>query len=595
MLDTFVERQTRTLRGNQILIGIRLLLATLALTVLIIHEFQIAEAAHDAHSTHPISTIEASEPPLYFRPPGVVAIIVCALTLLYVPIARTSESNPSHAPKLAFVQIFVDIFLISALIWNTGGVDSQFVVLYLISICSAAFVLKWNVSIMAAAAAATLFSLVTLLYSIDIIPETFRMQVTLVQLAKYHHLTILDFVRLLLLPICAFFLTGLLAGTLAERLAVARLLHDEILEGIGEGVLVLDNQLNSLYHNSEFKRLLMLDKAAPSASLLQLLGPAVNELARESLAERSPRRTDLIHRRADKSAVPLGIRFVPIIEQNRHATRGLMVVLDDITAEKKMEEFLKHRQRIETMGQISATIAHEIRNPLASIRGAVQEIGRAVQIPESKKVLIDIVLSESDRLDQIITDFLRFARMRPPKLTDADIGRVLSDVKILIATRPEAQDVAITLTGDEGDPFPSDPEQLRQVFLNLGVNSLQAMATSPKKELRITVKVTPLHGVREFSADDVNNRVNRPGVLVEFSDTGSGMSPQVCSQIFEPFFTTKNAGTGLGLAIVERIIQSHEGLITVQSQQGQGTTFRVWLPSDLKPGAATSGFRQATA
>jgi two-component system sensor histidine kinase PilS (NtrC family) len=593
VLDTFVQRQTRTLRGNQILIGIRLLLATLALTVLIIHEFQIAQA-HAAHPAHTIPVISQPEPPLYYRPPGVVAIIICALTLLYVPIARTSESNPDQAPKLAFVQIFVDIFLISALIWNTGGVDSQFVVLYLISICSAAFVLKWNVSIMAAAAAATLFSLVTLLYSIDLIPETFRMQATLVQLSKYHHLTILDFVRLLLLPICAFFLTGVLAGTLAERLAVARLLHDEILEGIGEGVLVLDKQRNALYYNTEFQRLLKLGPTSPNAPLLQLLGPAVDEMAREALTDSTSRRTDIIHRRSDNSSVPLGIRIVPIIEHNRKDTRGLMVVLDDITAEKKMEEFLKHRQRIETMGQISSTIAHEISNPMASIRGAVQEIGRAVQIPESKKVLIDIVLSESDRLDQIITDFLRFARMRPPKLTDADVGRVLSDVKILIATRPEAQDVAITLSGDEGEPFPSDPEQLRQVFLNLGVNALQAMNGSAKKELRITVKVTPLHGVKEFTADDINNRVNRPGVLVEFTDTGSGMSPQVCEQIFEPFFTTKNAGTGLGLAIVERIIQSHEGLITVESQQGKGTTFRVWLPSDLKIGAATSGMRLAT-
>src|SRR5205085_2091427 len=104
------------------------------------------------------------------------------------------------------------------------------------------------------------------------------------------------------------------------------------------------------------------------------------------------------------------------------------VAVDDITAEKKMEEFAKHRQRIETMGQISATIAHEIRNPLASIRGAVQEISRAVQIPENKKILLDIVLSESDRLDQIISDFLRFARMRGPKLVPTDLNKLLSEV-----------------------------------------------------------------------------------------------------------------------------------------------------------------------
>ena len=595
VLDSFVERQTRTLRGNQILIGIRLLLATLALTVLIIHEFQLSQSRLAAAYavTHPESAPPA-EPPLYFSPPGLVAIIICILTLIYVPIARRSETSPEHAPKLAFVQIFVDIFLISALIWNTGGVESQFVVLYLISICSAAFVLKWNVSILAAAASATLFSVVTLLYSIDVIPESFRFQATTAQLKSFQSLTILDFVRLLLLPVCAFFLTGLLAGALAQRLAVTRLLHDEILEGIGEGILVLDPARKALYSNQEFQRLVRSSGSLGGASLEKLMGPSVDQQAREALTDHAARRTDMSFKRADGSSLPLSVRIIPIFERDAKDARGVILVLDDVTAEKKMEEFLKHRQRIETMGQISATIAHEIRNPLASIRGAVQEIGRTVQIPEGKKVLLDIVLSESDRLDQIITDFLRFARMRGPKLAEADIGRVLADVKLLLSARPEARDVDIKLDGDEGEPFPADPEQLRQVFLNLGVNALQAIAGQPRKELRLSVRVSTLYNVAEFSGDRIQDRVDRPGVLVEVADSGAGMTPSVAAQIFEPFFTTKSAGTGLGLAIVERIVQSHEGLITVDSRQGAGTTFRVWLPTDLKVSASVSGLRMAT-
>jgi two-component system sensor histidine kinase PilS (NtrC family) len=299
-------------------------------------------------------------------------------------------------------------------------------------------------------------------------------------------------------------------------------------------------------------------------------------------------------KRPDGSSIPISVRFNPIFEKESSSILGMMLVLDDITAEKKMEEFLKHRQRIETMGQISATIAHEIRNPLASIRGAVQEIGRAIEIPESKKVLLDIVLSESDRLDQIITDFLKFARMRPPRLAQADMGRVLSDVKLLLGARAEARDVAITLEGDEGEPFPADPEQLRQLFLNLGVNALQAMHGQAKKQLTIRVKVISLYAAAEFAMDQVMERPDRPGVLIELQDTGHGMSDKVRRQIFEPFFTTKTAGTGLGLAIVERIVQSHEGVVSVESKEGHGTTIRVWLPTDLKVGASISGLRQAT-
>jgi two-component system sensor histidine kinase PilS (NtrC family) len=566
---------------------LRLLLATAALTVLILHEAQIARKAHDAG-------VALLEPPLYFRPPGLVALIICFLTLVYAPIAKRSDKMPGWAPKLALVQILVDIFLVSALVWNSGGVDSQFVVLYLISICAAAFVLKWNVALVAAAISATLFSLVTLLYSVDFIPQSFRAEATAAQLEHYHKFTGLDFVRLLLLPVCAFFLTGFLAGTLADRLAKARLLHDEILEGIGEGVLVLDNGLNALYHNREFLRMMGLAGNQGSKSLKILMGEQIETNARESLKEGAGRRTDLMFRRPDGSSIPISVRFNPIFEKESSSILGMMLVLDDITAEKKMEEFLKHRQRIETMGQISATIAHEIRNPLASIRGAVQEIGRAIEIPESKKVLLDIVLSESDRLDQIITDFLKFARMRPPRLAQADMGRVLSDVKLLLGARAEARDVGITLEGDEGEPFPADPEQLRQLFLNLGVNALQAMHGQAKKQLTIRVKVISLYAAAEFAMDQVMERPDRPGVLIELQDTGHGMSDKVRRQIFEPFFTTKTAGTGLGLAIVERIVQSHEGVVSVESKEGHGTTIRVWLPTDLKVGASISGLRQAS-
>jgi signal transduction histidine kinase len=149
----------------------------------------------------------------------------------------------------------------------------------------------------------------------------------------------------------------------------------------------------------------------------------------------------------------------------------------------------------------------------------------------------------------------------------------------------------ITLSGDEGEPFNADPEQLRQVFLNLGVNALQAMNDRPSRELALRVKVCNLHNAPGVSQQIIAERVNRPGVLVELEDTGPGIAPDVAAQIFEPFFTTKATGTGLGLAIVERIVQSHEGLILLESKVGEGSVFRVWLPSDLNVAANVSGLR----
>jgi two-component system, NtrC family, sensor histidine kinase PilS len=583
VLDAFVERQTRTLRGNKVLIGLRLLLATISLTVLLIRESNLVTALRDAGGIHV---------PLYQRAPGVLALITCVLTILYLLVARRTAESPWLAPRLAFVQIFVDIILISVLVWNTGGVESQFVVLYLVSICAAAIVLKWNVALLAAAVATILFSSVTSSYSFDIIPDNFRAQASVEQLSQLRNLSVLNFVRLLLLPVCAFFLTGVLAGNLSRRLASARLVHDEILEGIGEGILVVDNDCRAMYHNREFKRLLNLKGNIEEQYLVPLLGENIAQQARNVIEDNAPRRIELNHKRADGAVTPFVVRIIPMRDPDGGKARGVILAIDDITAEKKMEEFLKHRQRIETMGHISATIAHEIRNPLASIRGAVQEIGRAVTIPENKKILLDIVLSESDRLDQIITDFLRFARMRPPRFLLTDIGRLLADVKLLLNSRPEGKAVTISLEGS-GGPFAADPEQLRQIFLNLGLNALQAMADSARKELYLRIKVVSLHHAPGFQPEQLFERVDRPGVLIELEDTGPGIPEKIVRQIFEPFFTTKATGTGLGLAIVERIIQSHEGLITVNSVEGKGTRFCIWLPSDLKVGATTSGARPA--
>jgi two-component system sensor histidine kinase PilS (NtrC family) len=585
VLNAFVERHTRTLRGNKVLIGLRLLLATISLTVLLIQETNFASQPRDAFT--------APHPPLYLRAPGVMAMVVCALTILYLLIARRASEAPRWAPRLAFVQIFVDICLISILIWNTGGVNSQFVVLYLVSICSAAFVLKWNVSILTAALATILFSVITISYSMDMIPESFRAQALPEQLRALRNLSVLNFVRLLLLPVCAFFLTSVLAGTLSRRLASARLVHDEILEGIGEGILVVDEECHALYHNREFKRLLNLAEPVGNQKLSCLLDENIEQQARQVIADNTPCRIEIHHKHTDGQLVPFIVRIIPMRDPDGGNARGAILAMDDISAEKKMEELVKHRQRVETMGRISATIAHEIRNPLASIRGAVQEIGRSVTIPDNKKILLEIVLSESDRLDQIITDFLRFARMRSPRFMFTDLARLLDDAKAMLNARNEGRDVAITVSASSCAPLPADPEQLRQVFLNLGVNALQAMSATPRKELSLRATPVSLRHAPGFKPGQVFDRVDRPGVLIEIQDNGPGIPEKVLGQIFEPFFTTKAAGTGLGLAIVDRIVQSHEGLIAVISQESCGTKFCIWLPSDLKVGAATSGPRTA--
>src|SRR6185295_9388339 len=194
MFDAFIERNARIARSNQVLIALRLLFATVSLAVLLMSERDILATPQ-------------GETPFYFRPPGFLTIIVLVLTIAYLILVRAVKNKPNVAARLAALQIFVDILLITGLVWKTGGVDSQFVVLYLISICSAGFVLKWNASIIAAIASAILFSGVAISYSVGIVPEEIRADAEKFESIR-SSLTGLAFLRFLLLPIMAFISAG---------------------------------------------------------------------------------------------------------------------------------------------------------------------------------------------------------------------------------------------------------------------------------------------------------------------------------------------------------------------------------------------------
>ena len=576
MFEAFIERNARIARSNQVLIALRLFFATVSLAVLIMRE------------RDPLS-IPHGDIPLYYRPPGFLTIIVLALTIVYLLLVRFVKTKPRVAAKLAVLQIVVDILLITGLIWKTGSVDSEFAMLYLISIFSAGFVLKWNASIVAAIVSSILYSGVAIAYSVGAVPDEIEGD-PLKLLSVQHALTGLSCLRYLLLPIFAFISAGVIAGSISKRLVAASLMRDDILEGIGKGILMLDSSRQIVYHNREFTRLLGIEEKLPAASLASVLGEEIDVQARYVLKSNVRSQIEIAHKRADGKTIPIMVSVTPIAELDGGEPHGLVIALDDITVEKKMAEFAKQRQRIETMGHISAAIAHEIRNPLASIRGAVQEIVRALDLPDTKKILLEIVLSESDRLDQIITDFLHFARMRPPGLVKTDMKRVLSDVCYLLTSRPESRDIQITVAAETDDPVALDPEQLRQLLLNLALNAMQAMEGCPRKQLHIHAeRVSHTPPDSGYEPSKLMDRSDRPAIIVSVEDSGAGMSPAVMKRVFEPFFTTKPAGTGLGLAIVERIVNAHDGMIAVESAEGRGTTVKIWLPADLKVGAIMSG------
>lgn len=304
MFEAFIERNARIARSNQVLIALRLLFATVALIVLLIGEQRLL--IEQALLKSPLA-----DTPFYFRPPGFLIVVVLVLTIAYLILVRAVRDKPVVAARLAALQIFVDILLITGLVWRTEGVNSQFVVLYLMSICAAGFVLKWNASIVAAIVSAILYSSVAIAYSVGFVPEEFRSDAERLK-GLQSALTGLGFLRFLLLPIFVFVITGVIAGMISRRLVAANLMRDDILEGIGKGIVMLDRRGKMAYHNREFLRLLDVNETTLSRNLARVLGEQVHAQALNVLKTNVPAKIELIHTRNDGRAVPLMIRVNPI-------------------------------------------------------------------------------------------------------------------------------------------------------------------------------------------------------------------------------------------------------------------------------------------
>ena len=226
----------------------------------------------------------------------------------------------------------------------------------------------------------------------------------------------------------------------------------------------------------------------------------------------------------------------------------------------RIEEQLRRAERLSALGELSAILAHEIRNPLASIRGTAEILLEEGTTAAGRDEFLGILLKESDRLNRVVEDFLRMARPEPINKKPCDINEELANMVTLLSTEARAHKVALQLLPSPLPRCIGDGEKLRQAFMNIMLNGIQA--ASAGGQVTISTRLHPESGCIEIS----------------FSDNGPGISPEAAAEIFEPFFTTKGSGTGLGLPITKKIIEGHGGSVAVASEPGKGATFKVTLP-----------------
>jgi PAS domain S-box-containing protein len=265
---------------------------------------------------------------------------------------------------------------------------------------------------------------------------------------------------------------------------------------------------------------------------------------------------EIRNRAKDGSIYWVDTTIVPFLDE-RGRSYQYMAIRYDITDRKQSEERLREQGALARLGEMAAVVAHEVKNPLAGIRGALQVIGARMPAGSRDRAIVGDIVARVDSLNEIVQDLLQFARPRPPRRAPLAIGELIRSTAALLKEDPAFHQVDVAIDG-ENPTIAADAEQLRLVFMNLLLNAAQA--GGERSHVRVAVRRT-------------NGRCE-----VQVSDNGPGIPPDVLEKIFEPFFTTKHRGTGLGLPVARRIVEMHDGEIDIESPPGGGTTVRVRLP-----------------
>ncbi len=363
-------------------------------------------------------------------------------------------------------------------------------------------------------------------------------------------------------------------AALAAALQQARLEADEILATIQSGVLSVDNDGRLGFVNPRGRRILgaTKDTFIPGQPVMETLRSRSRELhdaIQRGITDGSRvARGEAVVRRADGTLFPVGLSTTTFKRPGN--SRSLVTaIFTDISDLKRLQEFRLRAERLEAVAALSASLAHEIRNPLAAIRSAVEQLAASVdEDDEDEQTLARLVMRESERLNRLLSEFLDFSRVRATNFEHLDLLDVAQDAARIVGGRPDAKGVQIVVAGNSVE-FEADNDLLHRIVTNLILNAAQAL--DGRGLVAVSVGIAE-QGEAPTSLGD------HPVKLI-IRDNGPGIPEAVRERLFEPFVTGRQGGTGLGLAIVQRAVAAHGGIILVDSAPRAGTTFSIFLPA----------------
>ncbi len=481
----------------------------------------------------------------------------------------------------AYIQVIVDVLIESVLVVLTGGIDSIFSSIYILSIITASILLYWQGGLIIASLSSVSYGILVDLEYYGLLPEL------ITQDRMIEGYTSSNVLYTILVNIMAFYIVAVLSSYLSEQTRKTKLalqekeydleeltaLNEHIVQSLNSGLLTMDLD----------GRITFFNKAAEEITgykLAEVRDQKVGSLFPDSVASIQseqngptygvPSRKNCDFLQKDKTLLHLGFSLSPL-KDSKGVRTGTIMNFQDVTGLIEMEEHLKQVDRLASIGEMAARIAHEIRNPLASISGSIQVLEKELDLKETNRKLMDIVIRETNRLNTLLMDFLLFARPQRSIRERVDLSRLIQEtIEAFEKSGDGKEEIQILTDLDEHLDLDADPRQLRQVFWNLFINADQAMVGGG------TLRVL----ARKANGPSGKDHLEKDYVKIVVSDTGCGIDQWCIPKIFDPFFTTKEKGTGLGLSVVYRIIEGFNGRIGVESQMDMGTSITITFPLD---------------
>ena len=515
--------------------------------------------------------VQLSRPGAFPVDPFFILIaVVYALSLMYYATLRLVD----RYPWLVDLQLSTDALLVSGFIGLTGGIVSFFSSLFVLPIIAASTIRFRRGALQVATLSALLYVALVAVQYLGALPYWLgEFELPSRRFAEYT----------IGINVFGFVAVALLSGSLADRLQSVnarladtslelndlRALNEYVIDGLLSGLVTADANTRILTFNRASASItgITSEQAVGRDAIATLQLPTATRAQLGTLAQTRSLRVDFEYRTSTGQVLDIGLMATMLSFPN--GRNGYLFTFQDVTELRRLERNARLQQRLAAVGEMAAGIAHEIRNPLASMSGSIQVLRQELPLSEEQGQLMDIVLRESERLNDTIRSFLAYARPQKFAVARLDLGKVVRDTVLLIRNSAEARDTHTVDVQVPDEPvwFEADENQIRQVVWNIASNGLRAMSG----------------GGRLLLSVETDAAKEREEVVLGVQDNGRGIPAEEIDSIFQPFRSSFDRGTGLGLAIVHRIVTDYGGVIQVSSTVGVGTIVRVRFPVRAMP------------